>query len=643
MIGLLNRSIIKFRREWEWILTRLVYSYISDAIEKLDVPSQMKENKIYMSNVKQNPISEIILDLKERQLVKQLESIWTVDLKHGLSSAPQSGLGQLQGKEKFQQFMQLKKIAIYFHQEQIQRHQLSQYSFDYLHLYFLKNQNTYCLDIISAHKLLLQQQQSKPDTTQLSVQKLEEDTKENKEAATENEEDNQDKKYQQCLLTPPLEIQFLQNLNKGIQEKGATETKFPLFPEYFTYEYTMQKSILRGQAKELGSEVPASLACKNAMKAQDRLMQLDNFMERKIFSESDPHPSVLRVGINNAEQSITCVEFTPNCNILLCGCMESAILLFLVNPGFLEEFAPPKTQMELEQPPQDRTNADEQGTAPTNTDLKLAHRFIGHEGAVMSLSLLYDELFFLSASMDLTIRLWCIRQKVCLMTYKGHLKTIWKVKFAPFGNFFASGSSDCSILLWTTDQFKYDKVLLGHKDDVTHLEFNQNQTYLASASTDGSIILWDVKAGKEIKKLNQLNACSALSISYSGQYLLVGLSTGQLQLWNLAKFELINETWIEPQTNPNPILCAHMSMDETMIVCNSCTTLAYFSTKKFNQKTFASLTHEMYIGKDNYEEQNKINRFGKIEPENIFEIASKQQAFLRALFHNKNFLVAITK
>lgn len=61
---------------------------------------------------------------------------------------------------------------------------------------------------------------------------------------------------------------------------------------------------------------------------------------------------------------------------------------------------------------------------------------------------------------------------MCLMTYKGHLKTIWKVKFAPMGNLFASGSADGSIFLWTTDQYKYDKILTGHEDDVTNLEFN---------------------------------------------------------------------------------------------------------------------------------------------------------------------------
>lgn len=62
--------------------------------------------------------------------------------------------------------------------------------------------------------------------------------------------------------------------------------------------------------------------------------------------------------------------------------------------------------------------------------MKFRTKFIGHEDAITSLSILYNESYFVSSSIDLSIRLWDIRLNVCLNIYKGHLNTIWNVKFA---------------------------------------------------------------------------------------------------------------------------------------------------------------------------------------------------------------------
>ena len=62
-------------------------------------------------------------------------------------------------------------------------------------------------------------------------------------------------------------------------------------------------------------------------------------------------------------------------------------------------------------------------------------KFIGHEDAITSLSIVYNESYFVSSSIDLSIRLWDIKLNVCLHVYKAHLSTIWNVKFARQGNF----------------------------------------------------------------------------------------------------------------------------------------------------------------------------------------------------------------
>ena len=88
---------------------------------------------------------------------------------------------------------------------------------------------------------------------------------------------------------------------------------------------------------------------------------------------------------------------------------------------------------------------------------------IGHHGKITSISLSYDEFYLLSTGTDKTIKLWCLRQKMLLAQYKGHIKTVWSVSFCPSGYFFLSASSDKTIKLWVTDQPKPQKIYIGHK------------------------------------------------------------------------------------------------------------------------------------------------------------------------------------
>ena len=67
--------------------------------------------------------------------------------------------------------------------------------------------------------------------------------------------------------------------------------------------------------------------------------------------------------------------------------------------------------------------------------IRMRAKFIGHEDAITSLSIVYNESYFVSSSIDLSIRLWDIKLNVCLHVYKAHLSTIWNVKFARQGNF----------------------------------------------------------------------------------------------------------------------------------------------------------------------------------------------------------------
>lgn len=80
--------------------------------------------------------------------------------------------------------------------------------------------------------------------------------------------------------------------------------------------------------------------------------------------------------------------------------------------------------------------------------------FVGHGGMVTSLSMSYDSFYFVSGSVDCTVRLWSLKMGQCLAVYKAHVRTVWSVKLSPKGFYFASGAADSMIFLWLSSRSK---------------------------------------------------------------------------------------------------------------------------------------------------------------------------------------------
>ncbi|GAA5796656.1 hypothetical protein HPULCUR_002030 [Helicostylum pulchrum] len=74
--------------------------------------------------------------------------------------------------------------------------------------------------------------------------------------------------------------------------------------------------------------------------------------------------------------------------------------------------------------------------------------YTGHTADILDISWSKNN-FIVSSSMDKTVRLWHVSQKVCLCVFK-HLDVVSSVKFHPKDDrFFLSGSLDCKVRLWS--------------------------------------------------------------------------------------------------------------------------------------------------------------------------------------------------
>ena len=70
---------------------------------------------------------------------------------------------------------------------------------------------------------------------------------------------------------------------------------------------------------------------------------------------------------------------------------------------------------------------------------------VGHKSNVSCSEFHTHSEYLASGSVDSHVRLWDLRRKGCIYTYKGHNGAINSLKFSPDSKWIASASEDCSI------------------------------------------------------------------------------------------------------------------------------------------------------------------------------------------------------
>ncbi|GKZ01041.1 hypothetical protein MPSEU_001055500 [Mayamaea pseudoterrestris] len=129
-------------------------------------------------------------------------------------------------------------------------------------------------------------------------------------------------------------------------------------------------------------------------------------------------------------------------------------------------------------------------------------RFSGHTADAMFVSLCNDQQTFASCSVDKTIKLWDVRQKVATHTLVGHLGDVNGVEFLP-------SDSHC----------------------------------LASCSQDGSVRVWDIRVENEVARIGNAmepnpasvenDGFTSLGVSASGRLIFCGHSDGSIYAFDI--------------------------------------------------------------------------------------------------------------
>ena len=104
-----------------------------------------------------------------------------------------------------------------------------------------------------------------------------------------------------------------------------------------------------------------------------------------------------------------------------------------------------------------------------------------------------DSNYFASASLDKSIKVWCLGANEPNFSLEGHTEGVNCVSYYTGGDrpLLVSGSDDKTVRVWDYQTKACMQVLNGHDENVTAVVFHPKLPVIVSGSEDGSVRMWD--------------------------------------------------------------------------------------------------------------------------------------------------------
>ncbi|KAI1548506.1 WD40 repeat [Pyrenophora tritici-repentis] len=269
--------------------------------------------------------------------------------------------------------------------------------------------------------------------------------------------------------------------------------------------------------------LPPSLARDVSMEVQKIIEHRDRYKMEGRTGGVGPAVSVTMYTFHNTYDSINCIDFSGDNQLVAAGMNESYIRVWSMDGSPLTS-------------PNDTAN-----TQPSSS-----RRLVGHSGPVTAVAFSpstanpdpngppTNSECLLSCSEDKTVRLWSLDTYTCLVAYRGHDNPVWDVQWGPYGHYFLTGSNDRTARLWSTDHIEPLRIYVGHDNDVDCVTFHPNNLYIFTGSCDRTVRMWHIAGGNCLRLFTgHTGNVTAISCSPDGKTLASADDAGNIILWTL--------------------------------------------------------------------------------------------------------------
>eukprot|EP00698_Gefionella_okellyi_P001861 TRINITY_DN11700_c0_g1_i1.p1 TRINITY_DN11700_c0_g1~~TRINITY_DN11700_c0_g1_i1.p1 ORF type:complete len:1302 (+),score=294.95 TRINITY_DN11700_c0_g1_i1:65-3970(+) len=160
----------------------------------------------------------------------------------------------------------------------------------------------------------------------------------------------------------------------------------------------------------------------------------------------------------------------------------------------------------------------------------------GHVGPVTCVAVSSDGLKVLSGSMDATLRLWDVAQRMVLHVLRGHREAIRAAAMSGNATRAISGSVDSSLVVWDLQAGVMLHSLELHTEPVTCVVMTLDGKYAVSGSADRTIQLIDIERGVRLRQLRaHEDIVTAVAINYDATICITAGADQHVKVWEVLR------------------------------------------------------------------------------------------------------------